>query len=121
MQESLQKKDNPLKKITNQIKDSAQASHQVGPPQHTQPQSSTESSYQVHQKSPQQASKVSKSAFESPSVFSGISTSQDQLATTRPPMNPANAPGVPPPKMVPSPAKPPANSTVTPGTLPRAP
>lgn len=116
------KKDKPLKDVTNQIKDSeSKGSQQIVLPQSTQPQTSTESSAQVHQKSPQLADKVSKSAFESPPAFSGISTSQDQLATTRPEMNPSSAPGVPPPKMVPSPAKPPPNSTVMPGTSPRTP
>lgn len=116
------KKDETLKNITNQIKDSeSQASKQIVPPQNTQPHSSTQSSTQVHQKSPQLATKVSRSTVDSPPAFSGIFTSQDQLTTTRPPMNPSNAPRVPPPKMLPSPAKPPASSTVMPGTLPRVP
>jgi len=116
------KKDNPLQNITNQIKDSeSQASQQIVPPQNTQHSSSTQSSTQVHQQSPQLAAKVSKSTFESSATFSGRSTSEDQLATTRPPMNPSNGPGVPPPKMLPSPAKPPTNSTLTPGALPRVP
>jgi len=116
------KKRNPLKSITNQLNDSeSQAPQPTVPQPNTQPHLSGQSSTEVPQTAPQLAAKVSKSTYESPQSFSGISTSQDRLATSRPSMNPSNAPGVPPPKMLPSPAKPPTNLTVLPGASPRTP
>jgi len=113
------KKGKPLKDMTNQLNDSeSQASQPIVPTPSTQSHLSAQSGTLGHQNAPELANKVSKRTFEPPP---SISTSQDRLATSRSPMNPRNAPGVPPPKMVPSPAKPPANPAMVPNAVTKTP
>jgi len=103
------KKDEMLNKATKNVDGpESQTTQSIVPKQSTQPEgpnTEPEPSTIVPQKTSVLVNKVSTNG-ESPQTVSGISASQNRLPTTGPPINRIIPPGVPPPKMVSSPARP---------------